>query len=418
MDIPRKDQRSSATKYRFIIMGLIVAVPIGLVSLFTERTESRVELGLLRVATVEKGNFTIVVRAPGSLVPKELRWLAAQVGGRVEKLQVMPGANVEAGDIILELSNSERLTQREDLLWDLEEMQAQHQAELMNLESRVLDQQLAELSAKNHFESSQMTYLAQQKLRQSHLGSLSEIEFKTIKMQTTQSKQHWQIEKNRSINLRKNLEAQSNVRQAQLKKIQKQLARLNRLIDELSIRSPLSGVLQDLAVEPGEDVLPGTKLAKIVQNHLLIARIQVPEVQSHNIRPGQAVIIDTRQSKVAATVTRVSPSVTEGSVAVDVEFTSELPREAKPELSVNAEITIAALENTVFVNRPAYSQNHRQMQIFKLDKNEKVARKISVAFGRGSASLIEVESGLAPGDKIIVSDQSAFEKFERLAIDN
>jgi len=417
MDIAREKPKSNAL-YRWI--AAIAVVSSTLTALYVYALSGpagkTVDRDLLRIATVQKGDFDIVVRAPGSLVPVDIRWLAAEVGGRVERVLVQPGALVKTGDIIAELSNQELLQGLDDLQWDIEATEAQMRAELSTLESRVLDQEMAELNAKNLYESSSLTYSAQLKLKARGLSSISEIEFETVRMETAQRKQHWQIEQRRTANLQRNFRAQVEASKARLNKMIKQLARAKQQVAELTVRASIDSVVQDVAIELGQLIQAGGNIAILVKQDSLLARIEVPEYQVHNVALGQEVIIDTRKTKNRGIVERVSPSVIEGTVEVDVKFVKGLPAEARPDLTVDAEIMVASMKNTLYVERPAFSQINQQMRLFRLEENGNMAKKLLIEFGRGSASKIEIKSGIEAGDRIIVSDQSNFGKYSLLNI--
>ncbi len=417
MDIAREKPKSTP-RYRWLtgLAALCSTLTALYVYALTEPAEKHVDRELLRIATVQKGGFDIVVRAPGSLVPVDIRWLSVEVGGRVERVLVQPGAVVKSGDVIAELANPELQQQVDNLQWDLEAAQAQQRAELSGLESQVLDQQMAELNAKNRYESSALTYAAQQKLKARSLSSISEIEFETIRMETSQRKQHWQIERSRTANLQENVNAQAQASKARLNKMKKQLARARQQLRDLSVRASIDSVVQDVAIEPGQKVQAGGNVAVLVKRDKLVARIEVPEYQVHNVALGQEVLIDTRKTKNPGVVQRISPSVIEGTVEVDVAFTQVLPQEARPDLTVDAEILVASMDNTLFVERPAFSQSNQRMRLFRLAPGGDKAEKTLVEFGRGSASQIQIKSGIKAGDRIIVSDQSGFDKFNVLAL--
>ncbi|SMF18100.1 Multidrug efflux pump subunit AcrA (membrane-fusion protein) [Alteromonadaceae bacterium Bs31] len=419
MDIVREKPKSNSL-YRWLIA--IAAVGATLSALYVYGLSGpagkTVDRELLRIATVQKGDFDIVVRAPGSLIPVDIRWLAAEVGGRVERVLLQPGAQVKTGDIIAVLSNPKLLQSLDDLQWDIEATEAQMRAELSTLESRVLDQQMAELNAKNLYESSSLTYAAQLKLKARSLSSISEIEFETIRMETEQRKQGWQIEQSRTANLQRNFQAQVEASKARLNKMIKQLARAKQQVAELTVRASIDSVVQDVAIELGQLIQAGGNIAVLVKQDSLLARIEVPEYQVHNVALGQEVIIDTRKTKNRGIVERVSPSVIEGTVEVDVRFVEGLPAEARPDLTVDAEIMVASMENTLYVERPAFSQINQQMRLFKLEDNGNRARKTLIEFGKGSASKIEIKSGINAGDRIIVSDQADFDKYSILALSN
>lgn len=414
MDIIRS-RKQSKFKLWWVIAGVVGAVLVGgvIYSLYNSSDYS-VERDTLRLASVSQGNFDIIVRAPGTLVPTQIRWLAAEVNGRVERVLVKPGTQVKAGDIIAELSNSELEQAYEELQWDMEALHAQNSAEIKDLESALLDQRAVELEAKSLFKSSELTLNAQTFLRERNQGSISKIEYESIQMQTEQRKERWQIEQSRTKSMQENVTAQIAAKNARVKKMEKQIQRAQQQVEQLEVRATMESVVQEVAIEPGQQLVLGTNIAKLVQQDKLIARMLVPEMQIQQVVMGQQVSVDTRNNRVAGVVSRISPSVVNGTVEVDVEFSEPLPGDARPELTIDGEIMVAALNNALYVERPAYSQNFRKMRVFKVSEDGKFADKVLVEFGRGSASKIEIVSGLKADDQIIVSDQSELDSYSRL----
>lgn len=381
-------------------------------------SDYKVARNTLRLASVSQGNFDIVVRAPGALVPTRVRWLAAGANGRVEQVLVKPGAQVKAGDLIAGLSNAELEQAYEELQWDQEAMHAQTSAEIKDLESALLDQRAVELEAKSVFQSSELTLNAQIYLRERNQGSVSKIEFESSQMQTAQRKERWQIEQSRTKSMRENIEVQIVAKKARIKKLEKQIERARQQVEQLQVRATMDSVVQEVAIEPGQQLVLGANIAKLVQQDQLVARMLVPEIQIQQVALGQKASVDTRNNRIAGVVIRISPSVVNGTVEVDVDLNKPLPADARPDLTVDGEIMVAALNDTLFVERPAYAQNFRTMRIFKLSEDGNFADKVAVEFGRGSASKIEIVNGLNPNDQVIVSDQSELDTYSRLHLTN
>lgn len=415
MDILRT-QKKSQFKPRWIIACVLLCGLLGFLFISQNTSDFKIERNTLRVADVTQGDFEIIVRAPGTLVPTQIRWLAAEANGKVERVLVKPGSHVKAGDMIAELSNAELEQAYDDLQWDLEVMQAQNAAEIKDLEFTLLDQKTIELEAKSQFQSSELTLNAQTFLRERNQGSVSKIDFESMQMQTAQRKARWLIEQTRTLSIKENVTAQIAVRVARIKKLEKQIQRAKQQVEQLVVRATMESVVQEVSIEPGQQIGLGANIAKLVQQDQLIARMLVPEIQIQQVALGQQVSVDTRNNRIAGLVSRISPSVINGTVEVDVTFSEELPADARPELTIDGEIMVAALSNTLFVERPAYSQNFRKMRVFKLSQDGNYAEKVPVEFGRGSASKIEIVSGLTINDQIIVSDQSQLDSYSRLQL--
>jgi HlyD family secretion protein len=178
----------------------------------------------------------------------------------------------------------------------------------------------------------------------------------------------------------------------------------------------MNGVLSALPVEVGAQVQPGFNLARVADPTKLKAEIRVAETQAKDIVIGQPAEIDTRNGIVAGRVGRIDPAVQNGTVTVDVFITAELPKGARPDLSVDGTIELERLDNVVYVGRPAFGQEKSQVGIFKLDADGNYATRTQVKLGRSSVNTIEIVSGLAPGDKVILSDMSTWDANDRIKL--
>src|SRR5947207_15329356 len=128
----------------------------------------------------------------------------------------------------------------------------------------------------------------------------------------------------------------------------------------------MTGVLQQLPVEAGQRVIPGTNIASVADPTRLKAQIKIAETQAKDIQINQPASIDTRNGIVSGHVIRVDPAVEQGTVSVDVAVDGALPKGARPDLSVDGTIELERLDNVLFVGRPAFGQENNTVGIFKL----------------------------------------------------
>jgi HlyD family secretion protein len=185
----------------------------------------------------------------------------------------------------------------------------------------------------------------------------------------------------------------------------------------LRVRAGADGVLQELSVEVGQRVAAGTPLAKVVQPTRLKAQLKIPETQAKDVQIGQQAAIDTRNGIIPGHVMRVDPSVVESSVTVDVKLDAPLPKGVRPDLSVEGTIEIENLPDVVYVGRPAFGQPNSTVGILRLDDGGKIANRVQVKLGRSSVNSVEILSGLQPGDKVILSDMSQWDAFNRVRLE-
>jgi HlyD family secretion protein len=186
--------------------------------------------------------------------------------------------------------------------------------------------------------------------------------------------------------------------------------------DELKVRAGLDGMLQLVPVDVGQQVAPGTNLARVANPARLKAEIKVAETQAKDIQIGQAAQVDTRNGIVNGRVIRIDPSVQNGTRTVDVSLEGELPKGAVPDLSVDGTIELERLANVLYMGRPAFGQEQSTVGIFKVDATGAEASRVQVTLGKSSVNTVEVVAGLQAGDKVILSDMSAWDAFERVRL--
>jgi HlyD family secretion protein len=180
--------------------------------------------------------------------------------------------------------------------------------------------------------------------------------------------------------------------------------------DELKVRAGLDGMLQLVPIEVGQQVAPGTNLARVANPSRLKAEIKIAETQAKDIQLGQKAEVDTRNGIVEGRVARIDPSVINGTRTVDVTLMGDLPKGAVPDLSVDGTIELERLNDVLF------GQDQSTVGLFKIGGDGVTAERTQVKLGRSSVNTIEVLSGLKVGDQVILSDMSAYDAYERIRL--
>jgi HlyD family secretion protein len=355
------------------------------------------------------------VRGLGTLVPEEIRWIPAATDGRVERIVVQPGTRVEADTVLLELSNPEVELRAVEAESQLRAALAAYNELRVRLESQRLDQQAAAARVESELQQAKLRADADDELARA--GLVADLTRKISRSTADELGNRVRLEHKRLDIAREAVAAQLLVQQAEVEQ-RRGLAQLrrNQLLG-LKVRPGLGGVLQLISVEVGQQVTPGTNLARVAQPERLKAVIRVPETQARDLQHGQPATIDTRNGIVSGLVSRVDPGAQNGTVTVDIALTGELPRGARPDLTVDGTIDIDRLTDVVHVGRPAQGPPEGESTLFRLDPDGVHARRVPVKLGRASVTAIEVLEGLAPGDQVILSDTSAWAKADRIRID-
>lgn len=366
------------------------------------------------IGTVERGDFTREVRGPGSLVPKVIRWIPAASGGRVERIVAKPGVRVEPDTVLVEMSNPELAQQLEEARWGAEAVRADRDSLAAELDRALLEAQSGLASLESDAESARLLADAEKVL--SEKGIVSSIQYQQSELRAKQLEVRVDFEQQRIVRLGASHSAQLAAESARVEQANRLVDRREQQIRDLSIRAGMSGVLQEIAVEPGQQVQVGANVARVAQPEELIAELRIAETQAREIRLDQQVRVDTRNGIVSGHVLRIDPAVQNGTVQVDVELTGALPPGARPDLSVDGTIELERLEGVLHVGRPASGQPDGRVSLFRLVDGD-TAERVVVELGRASVGRIEIRSGLNAGDRVILSDMSQWSEHDRVALE-
>jgi len=414
MDVPRK---SSATKRRIRRIAYIVLLvaAVGGITIAVSRLKpaaQTIERQTVMIDTVKRGLMLRQVRGLGTLIPEEIRWIPAQTQGLVERRLVKPGETVRAETIIIELSNPEVQRDAIDAESQLRASEAEYKSLKVRLESQLLDQKAAAATVRADFNTAKFQSevnedLARQGLVPENNVKLSKIRAEELEVRNT-------IEQERVAISAESVKAQLDVQKARVEQL-KALYDLRRgQLESLRVRAGIDGVLQQMIVEVGQQVTPGTNLARVSNPNRLKAELRVAETQVRDIQIGQVVSIDTRNGIIPGRVSRIDPAAQNGTVTVDAELLGELPKGARPDLSVDGTIELERLENVLNVGRPVHGQENSMVGLFKLDPDGRSAVRVQVRLGKTSVNTIEIIDGLKEGDQVILSDTSAWDNADRI----
>jgi len=364
--------------------------------------------------TVKRGEMVRQVRGPGTLVPEEVRWLPARTQGRVERILTKPGVEVTPDTEIIELVNPELIQELDDARLSLASARAELENLRAQLESDLLEREARVTQVSADLEAAKLQADADAEL--SRDGLIPEINYKRSKLNADQLSEQLAIEKQRLEKLKDSNQARLTARRSQVAQEEALLRLRQSQVDSLAVRAGIAGVLQEVPVEVGQQVQPGDTLARVARPDTLMAELQIPETQAKDVTVGQRAAIDTRNGVIDGQVIRVDPAVQNGYVQVDVDLVGELPKGARPDLSVDGTIEIERLDDVLYVGRPAYGESGSTIQLFKVINDGSRAVRVDVSLGRASVNTIEVVAGLEQGDEVILSDPSAWDGHDTLKL--
>jgi multidrug resistance efflux pump len=417
LDIPRPTQPKGRKRliYGGIALAAVVTVTVALSRL--EPAAPSVDAGTIWLDTVRQGPMLREVRGPGTLVPEQMRQVSAVTSGRVERILSAPGQHVEPATILLEISNPDVQLQALQAQQQLAAAEAQLVSTRSNLQSQILAQEATVATAQADYADAKRQ--ADNAVELSPQGLIAQQEVKRLQERAEQMDARLKSERQRLEVFKGTQDEQIAVQQTQVDRLKEVVRFQQSLIQSMQVRAGAAGVLRDLGspqLEEGQWVLAGMRLATVVQPGRLKAELRIPETQARDVVIGQAAMIDTRTDTILGHVSRVDPASQGGTVTVDVALQGELPRGARPDLSVDGTIEIERLDNVLYVGRPAYGQSNSVVGLFRVEPGGNTARRVNVRLGRASVNQIEIVDGLKKGDVVVLSDMSRWDAVDRVRI--
>jgi HlyD family secretion protein len=416
MDIARP---SNARKKRIrqIIYGGVLLLVIALVTVGLSRLKPAaptVERAVVWPDSVKRGPMVRQVRGLGTLTPEDIRWIPATTQARVEKIVLRPGTPVKHDAVILELSNPQLDQQLQDAQLKLHSAEAALANIKVQLNNDLLAQQASAASIEADYNKAKMQAQMNEELAKDQL--VSALVLKQSQVDAEQLGVRNRIAKEQLASKAESTSAQVAVAQSAVDQAKAVVALAQRQHDELKVRAGIDGMLQLVPVEEGQQVAPGTNLARVANPTRLKAEIKIAETQAKDIQLGQKAEVDTRNGVVEGRVARIDPSVINGTRTVDVTLLGDLPRGAVPDLSVDGTIELERLNDVLFMGRPAFGQEQSVVGLFKIDADGVNAERVQVKLGKSSVNTVEVLSGLKVGDQVILSDMSAYDAYDRIRL--
>jgi HlyD family secretion protein len=416
MDIQRPSN-ARAKKIRRIIYGTVALLLVGGVTYGLSKLRPAapsVDRATIWPDEVKRGPMLREVRGLGTLVPEDIRWVAAQTDAHVDKWVLRPPAIVRPSSVIMELSDPTVQKDAVDAEYQLKGAEADHDNLKVQVNSDLMSQKATEASVRSEYEQARIQHETDEKLADE--GLTSRLIERQSKVKSEQLAIRLQLEAERTKIATDSANAKLAAQQAKVEQMKALYQLKKSQMDALHVRAGIDGVLQLVPVEVGQHVVPGTNLARVADPKKLRAEVKIAETQAKDVMPGQKATIDTRNGIVNGHVSRVDPSVINGTVTVDVTIDDPLPPGARPDLSVDGTITLENLRDVLYVGRPVHGQADSTIGIFKIIEDGSEAVRVNVKLGRSSVNTIEILQGLKVGDKVILSDMSAWDNFDRVRL--
>jgi HlyD family secretion protein len=419
MDIARPEIKRQKRRRQIIWSGVALLVLVG-VTVGVSRLKPAaptVDRSTIWTDTVKRGSMLRQVRGLGSLIPshEDVRQIPAETEATVIRIVKLPGSQVEPDTVLVEMSNPQLEQEALDAQLQVKAAQAEYQSLKVKLASDLMNQRAGAATVNAEYSEAQRQAQTDKALYD--LGVISGLAAKASEGKAQEMVTRNKIEDQRLDINEKAIASQLAVQQAKVEEMRALADLKQQQLARLKVKAGVAGVLVDLPLQVGQHVLPGAELAKIVQPNHLMAELKIPETQARDVQIGQPASVDTHNGVIAGEVSRVDPAVQNGTVTVDVKLIGELPKGARPDLSVDGTIDLEKLENVLYVGRPAFGQESSTISMFKLDPAGNAATRAQVKTGRASVNLIQIDSGLREGDTVILSDMSRWDNTDRVRLE-
>ena len=419
MDIARpeikRQKRRRQIIWSIVALLVLVGVTVGISRL--KPAAPTVDRSTVWTDTVKRGSMLRQVRGLGSLIPshEDVRQIPAETEATVIRIDQLPGSQFEANTVLVEMVNPQLEQEALDASLQVKAAQAEYQSLKVKLDSDLMTQKAGAATVNADFNEAQRQAQTDKSLYD--LGVISGLAAKASAGKAQEMTTRDNIEAERLKINEKAIVSELAVQQAKVEEL-RALAELKQTqLQRLKVQAGVDGVLVELPLQVGQHVLPGTELAKIVQPNHLMAELKIPETQARDVQIGEPASIDTHNGVIAGEVSRVDPAVQNGTVTVDVKLTGELPKGARPDLSVDGTIDLERLEHVLYVGRPAFGQESSTISMFKLDPTGNGAVRVQVKTGRASVNQIQIDAGLKEGDTVILSDMSRWDNTDRVRLE-
>jgi multidrug efflux pump subunit AcrA (membrane-fusion protein) len=416
VDIVRPEVKRKKKMRRIMyIAAAVVLIPLVTYALSRLKPAApSVDSGTIWTGTVKRGPMLREVRGLGTLVPETIRLIPAVTDGQVQQRYLLPGTPVKANTVILDLNNPQLSQEALDAEYQLKGAQAAYEQTKAQLQNQLMDKRTLAASVSSAYRTAEMVKQTKEELGAN--GLAPELDVKTAQVQAEElAKQNDLAQKEVDI-FQNSIAAQLAVQEASVNEKRAMYELKKSQLEQLHVRPGIDGMLQELDVEVGQKVAMGTVLARVAQPSHLKAQLKVAETQAKDVVIGQKASVDTHNGIIAGHVIRIDPAVVNGTVTVDVGLDGELPTGARPDLSVEGTVEIERLADVLYVERPVHGEANSTVGLFKLVDDGKEATRVQVQLGRTSVNTVEILKGLEIGDKVILSDMSAWDNYDRVQL--
>lgn len=394
----------AAALLALMLLGYFWLVPYGL----------QVPLGQVRIGTVQSGVFQDQLILRAAAMPVNSVILDAVESGRVEEIMVRDGAQVKAGQVLFRLSNPQRrlellarqsdhaqqISNLSNLRVVLESTRTEHQRRMADIEFEIGE---ARKTHERNVSLSQQSFVSRNALADSN-DRLARF-------------QRQRVDEKRSIEAELAIKVDA-IRQMEraIKTLDSGLSLMESTIDALSVRAPIAGRLADFYLQIGQAVKQDQHIGRIDDPSSFKLQADVDEFYLNRMQAGRAATLQAGAAPYPLKVARIFPQVKEGRFKIELEFDGAQPAGLSPGQTLDATVTLGEPANALLLPNGAYVNDTGGAWVYAIANDGVKVTRRPVKLGRRSTSQVEILSGLAAGEKVIISSYAHYGQAERLQL--
>jgi HlyD family secretion protein len=394
------------------VLGGVVA--LGLSFAAGARATLRVPAANVTMGEARTGVFHDFTTLRAKAVPKDVVFLDALEGGQVEQVLAQAGDVVAAGQPLVKFRN----TQLELEVLDREGRLSESITQLQTYEKQLEDARVANEKAAAQIDYD-ITRLSRDAERADALigkGFVPRQQYEAVHDELAHNRRLQPLQA--SINQEEEMLRQRQLPQlkAELANLQQSLTVARSKLDALVLRAPVAGKLADMHLNLGEIKRPGERLGQIVPDTGFRIEAHVDEYYLDRVRLGQTGAVDDDGRSWPLVVTRVDPQVKDATFLVELAFQGPAPKDLLAGHALEGRLVLGGDRPGLVLPAGPFLERSGGDWVMVVDASGRRAEKRRIRIGRRNADQVEVLSGLRPGDRVITSDYTGYEKVERVVL--
>lgn len=411
------EKKRFGKKQIWIAIAILVFLLVIIQMVFGDKSSKlNVEEDKISVGEVTAGKYQDYISVNGTVEPIQTVYLDAVESGRVEEILIEEGTMVKKGDVILKLSNYNLLLDISGNEADVARAVNDLRSARINLENQNIQTRSTILQLQYLLQKLDRQYTNNKKLITQDLISKEEFEYSKeqyleTSMQLDLQKQKFQRD---SIYTRTRIAAD----EESIERMQMNLNLTRRRLEDLNIKAPVNGELATLRPEIGEVINYGTRVGTINILDSYKMRVLIDEHYITRIARGLPADFEFAGRKNSLKIIKVYPEVQNGTFAVDMEFTSEIPEQIRIGQTARIHLELGESEDALLLPKGGFYQSTGGQWVYRVDQSGNYATRQKIRLGRQNPRFYEVLDGLKPGDKVIISDYENFGDADRLILKN